>query len=81
MNLDLLQIILILWLIERTFVIRPRYKLAFVSHSYWNYGKLQKRGSWSIQLLCQKEIGQSYTLQGGGILIYFDHYVIPRIKR
>jgi hypothetical protein len=43
MNLDLLQIILILWLIERTFVIRPRYKLAFVSHSYWNYGKLQKR--------------------------------------
>lgn len=68
MNLDLIQIIIILWLIERISIERRRYKLSIQGG---------KNGYWAIWLLCKKINSDTWTRDGGRKLIDFKRYIIP----
>jgi len=75
MNLDLLQITLILWLIERVSIHRPRYKLAIDTN-----GQFVKEGYWSIWIYCKDPDKEFYWRSGGRRLIAFKKYIIPYFR-
>lgn len=74
MNLDVIQIILILWLIERISIERSRYKLAIDTNN-----QFKSRGYWSIWIYHKGINDNSYSRYGGKRLIYFEKYIIPKI--
>jgi hypothetical protein len=75
MNWDLIEILMILWLIERVSVERNRYKIAIDTD-----GQFIGKGYWSIWIY-HKGINETHWGRYGGVrLIYFRNYVIPIIK-
>jgi hypothetical protein len=74
MNWDLIQIILILWLIERVSIERNRYKLTIDTS-----GQFLKEGYWAIWIY-HKGINETlWTRSGGKRLIHFKKFIIPKI--
>lgn len=72
-NLDLIQIILTLWLIERVSVERSRYKLAIDT----NGGFIP--GYWSIWIYHKGKNETTWGRDGGRRLIHFEKYIIPKL--
>lgn len=72
MDLDLLQIILTLWLIERVSITRSRYKIVVESGDFW-----YKKGEWAIWIYCKRFDEEHFVRRGGRRLVFFKHYVIP----
>ena len=71
--MNYIQIILILWLIERVSVERSRYKIAIDTH------KGYPKGYWAIWIY-HKGINETYWSKSGGRkLLYFNNYVIPKL--
>jgi len=73
MNLDLIEIILIFWLIERVSIERNRYKLAIDTNGGY------PKGYWSIWMYCKKINSSSWQRYGGKRLIHFEKYIIPHL--
>lgn len=72
MNYDLIEIILILWLIERVSIERSRYKIGIDTAGGYT------KGYWSIWIY-HKGINQTeWSRSGGKRLIYFKNYIIPQ---
>jgi hypothetical protein len=74
MNLDLIEILLILWLIERVSVERNRYKLAIDTN-----GQFFEEGYWSIWIYHKGINETSWGRYGGKRLIHFRKYIMPRL--
>lgn len=72
MNLDLLEIILILWLIERITVERIRYKLAIDTNNHF-----LKDGYWSIWIYSQDINERCFNRETR--LIHFTKFINPHI--
>lgn len=75
MNLDLIEIILILWLIEKISIERSRYKIGIDT----NGGQFIKEGYWSIWIYHKGINETSWGRHGGKRLIHFDKYIIPKL--
>jgi len=74
MNWDLIQVILILWLIEKVSIERSRYKIAIDTNS-----QFLSKGYWSIWIY-HKGINETvWTRSGGKRLIRFNKVIIPRL--
>ena len=74
MNWDLIEIILILWLIERVSVERNRYKLTIDTND-----QFFSEGYWSIWFYCKRINTTSWSRYGGRRLIHFKKYIIPKL--
>lgn len=75
MNLELIQIILILWLIERVSIERDRYKIAIDTNNHF-----LKRGYWSIWLYHKGINETQWSKAGGRRLLHFEKYIIPKLR-
>lgn len=73
MKMDYIQIILLLWLIERVSIERSRYKIAIDT----NDGLI--KGYWSIWLYHKGINETKWSRNGGKRLIHFDKYIIPKL--
>jgi len=75
MNLDLIEIILLFYIIERVSVERSRYKLTIDTNN-----QFISKGYWSIWFY-HKGINENYWSRNGGVrLIYFKNYLLPKLK-
>jgi len=75
MNIDLIQIILIIWIIERVSIERSRYKIAIDTGE-----QFLSKGYWSIWILHKGINETNWARSGGRRLIYFTNYIIPKFK-
>lgn len=71
MNLQLLQIILTLWLIERVSIERPRYKIGLDTYDFF------KEGYWAIWIYHKGINETQWSRSGGRRVIHFRKYIIP----
>ena len=74
MNLDLLQIILILYLIERVCIERKRYKIAIDTNEQFTL-----KGYWSIWIYHKGINETAWGRSGGKRLIHFNKYIFPKM--
>lgn len=74
MFLDYLQIILILWLIERVSIERNRYKLTIDTN-----GQFKSEGYWSLWYYHKGINETKWGRSGGKRLVHFRKYVIPKL--
>jgi hypothetical protein len=73
--IDYIQIILILWLIERVSIERNRYKLAIDTNN-----RFISDGYWSIWFYCKGINEREWSRCGGRRLMYFSNYIVPHIN-
>lgn len=68
--IDFIQIVLLLWIIERISIERSRYKLAI---------DFREKGYWAIWIYHKAINDTRWMKSGGRRLIHFDNYIIPKL--